>query len=561
MQASQARNLYAHWGRGLTLALALAVPVLDSLDHLSVGGGRTLPVTTILMFIVVVLAVGSVLRSGTSLKRWYFVPLLLMAAVLAGTLGAAGRTGALVALARVWSLILFAAAVTVHFAEQPLERTGVLTAAALGGMAAALVALASLFGISSAGALSNVPLDRHSSWSLFVRPSGPLADGEALGWLMAVLAPVAAAGVFAVEGKVRELIALAFTLLWAGLVVSLSYTAPVAALTGLLILLLSRSSLSRPYPGLPFLLVAVSLLLALNPLVKARWDDKTNPVAAVADAVDVVDGEFADDSLQIAIANEGQLAWPKDWQAGVHLLAAEGFRDNRLKLSASTWMGRRLGRRIAPGETASVLIPFNVNPGSGFLVVDLRGPGGYLSIERGMTCVLNYRARVDEDGFLRLQTLSLVRFEPTLFAVMRSLRHQLPPALTQGRWEVWRDALALFKGRPLTGLGPGAMQSLLGYGSGNLYLQTAVDEGVIGLVILLGTLLVLFIALSLRRDTEGTLYAALMIVVLVYGALDYVQDHQPVAVLTAILFGLAWAAAFERHPQSSESERNSRQPA
>jgi hypothetical protein len=116
MSLSQERDPYSHWGRGLSLALALAATILDPLDHLPIGHGRTIPLTTILMFVVVVLAVGSVIRNGTSLKRWYFVPPLLMGVVLIGTMGAFGREGSFVAMARVWSLILFATAVAVHFA-------------------------------------------------------------------------------------------------------------------------------------------------------------------------------------------------------------------------------------------------------------------------------------------------------------------------------------------------------------------------------------------------------------------------------------------------------------
>ncbi|MFH0881893.1 MAG: hypothetical protein V2A56_02830 [bacterium] len=561
MSLSQVRDPYTHWGRGLSLALALAATILDPLDHLPIGRGHTIPLTTILMFVVVVLAVGSVIRHGTSLRRWYFVPPLLMGVVLIGTLGGLGREGSFVAMVRVWSLILFATAVAIHFAEQSLERVGVLTAAVLGGMGAALLALGDFFGISSTREFLNLHPSVHSTWSLFMRPSGPFEDAEALGWMMALLAPVAAAGVFVVGGKRRELIALAFALLWAGLVASLSYSAPIAALTGLLILLLSRTAMSKPYPGLPFLLAAVSLMMAMNPVVKARWNSDIRPINAVAEAVDVLDGAFADDSLQIVIANEGSLRWPKNWEAGVHLLKVKQISDDNLELKTSSWMGQPLSQKIEPGESSVVQFPFRAVPGSGFLVVDLRGPGGFLSLKEGVASVITFRCTVDTDGFLRLGGLTLVRSEVTLFAVMRALREEMPLGQRQNRWSAWCDAVALLKGRPFTGLGPGAMQSLLGYNSGNLYLQTAVDQGLVGVVVLLGTLLVLFVALSLRRDAEGTLYAALMIVVLVYGMLDYVHDHLSVAVFSALLFGLAWAVGFERQPDSPHQGPKSRQAA
>lgn len=555
MAATKSRDLYAHWGRGLTLALALAATFLDQLDRIPIGQGHTLPLTTLLMFIVVVLAVGSVIRSGTSLKRWFFVPPLLMIVVLIATLGASGREGAFVEMTRVWSLILFATAVAIHFAEQSLERVGVLTAAVLGGMAAALLALGDFFGISATREVLNFAVTSQSSWSLFLRPTGPFANAEALGWMMAILTPIAAAGVFVVEGRRQELIALTFALLWAGLVASLSYSAPVAALTGLLILLLSRTGLSKPYPGLPFLLAGISLLMALSPVVKARWSSDPHPIDAVTESVDVLDGDFTDDSLQVVLTNEGMVRWPKSWEAGVHLLRVQGVSDDNLHLRVSGWMSEPLGQTIDPGQAAQIKIPFETDPGPGFLVVDLHGPGGYLSAKEGLTAVIAYHSRVDEDGYLRIGALSLVRSEVSLFAVVRALRDEMPPQQRQSRMSTWRDAVSLLKGRPLTGLGPGAMQSLLGYNSGNLYLQTAVDEGLIGVVALLSTLLVLFVALSLRRDTEGTLYAALMVVVLVYGALDYVHDQQSISVFSALLVGLAWSVGFERQPDAPENVR------
>lgn len=536
---------YTRWGRGLIMLLTLQAPILDTVERIPLGHGRTLPLVTLLMFAVSVLAVGSLLARGSVLRRWWFVPGGLMALTLISQFGAVQRGGdALLGLAQIWSMILYATAVAIHTAQQRLERTGLLTALVLAGLAASLHGLLELLGVTGVRELFAPAPAGHSTWSLLLRPDGPMQDAEAFGWLLAVTLPVATAGVFLLEGTRRELATLAMAVIWMGVLLSMSYTAPIVALLGMLLLLLSRYGLQRPQPGITASIVVIALLMALNPAIRARWHPIGEPVRPTLERVTVATGGVADDSLGFILTNDGLLTWPSRWEVGYHVFEPERTRDGDLQLTKEGWVARPIGRRVVPGEATVVTLPVRMGNGTSLIALDMLGPGGHLAPEQRWTWLLSVVTRV-ENGSPRVLDLERISSPELNRLVTAEIAADEGDWRRIGRVEAWSDAFAIHRARPLFGFGVGAPQAMVGHDAQDLYLQVLVNGGWFGLIALLGMLLILAVGLNLRRTLETTVYGAILLVIAGYGLFDYVHDHFPVALLTATLLGMAWAAAFE----------------
>jgi hypothetical protein len=348
--------------------------------------------------------------------------------------------------------------------------------------------------------------------------------------------------VFALDGVRRELATLSLAVIWLGTILSMSFIAPMAAILGLLVLLLSRYGLKRPYPGISTVIVLMAVLAAIHPEIRARWHPAKVPVRPMLETAEPVFGGEQPDSLRLVFTNDGLLRWQPDWQAGYHTF--EVVRGEEPELRHSGWVGSSLDAKVEPGDAAVVTLPAEGNEGRTLVGVDFRGPGGFLSGKTGLVWVLQMDLRRDLQ-LLRVTHLDIIRSSELATLASEKITDSYPEGRTIYRAEAWRDAMSLLKAKPVFGLGTGTMQAMLGYNAQNLPLQAAVDYGWFGLALILMLLIALIVISTLRRTLEMKIYAAILLVGVVHGFFEYVHDHFPVAVVTAILIGMAWAAAFE----------------
>ncbi len=138
-----------------------------------------------------------------------------------------------------------------------------------------------------------------------------------------------------------------------------------------------------------------------------------------------------------------------------------------------------------------------------------------------------------------------------------TLSDRLTSASSDGRTDLWRVALKAFRTEPIRGSGAGTYEfdfyryrkpsSLPVVDAHNLYLQTMAELGVVGLVLLVGTLLAILAALARHlRGPDRAMYAALlgaMVAWLVHAGVDW--DWQ-MPVVTAWVFAVGGAAMARR---------------
>jgi len=549
MKEAIERDRFAHWGRGLTVALALALPLLDSLDSVPIPGSKAIPIVTLLMLLISLLAVGSVIRSGTDLKRWWIAPLLLMGVVLLGGSGAIHRSGQpLWDIARVWSLILLSTAVAIHYAGQKLERTGVLTAVLFGGLIAAIFGILEFLGWPVTHELAKNGVHPDSRWSILLRTDGPFNSAEEYAWFLAVMLPVMTLTVYTLQGRKRDLAALGFAVLWAGIIASLSMTVALVSLLAVLIIVFSKVGFKNPYPGLPFTLSVITLLMALSPVVRARWQSTEPPVQVIVEEMESLKSVDEPDSLSVILTNGGRVAWSSHWQAGLQVFGIQEYaRDDDL-FRWRGWMGHELGKRVRPGESITLHFPAPAE-GRGVFAVDLLGPSGFLSTTEGLSYVITWQGDREDWGMEQADEFGVVKDLATLRMVEGLLYENLGGSDKHGRFETWRDALSLHRAKPLFGLGAGSMQEMLGFDARNIHLQLLVNYGIVGTVLVYGLLVLLAVRLAARGTREANLYLLLLFTLLLLGTFEYVLDQLPASVLTSILLGIAWASAFSQQPE------------
>jgi hypothetical protein len=134
-----------------------------------------------------------------------------------------------------------------------------------------------------------------------------------------------------------------------------------------------------------------------------------------------------------------------------------------------------------------------------------------------------------------------------------------------GRGELWRLALALWRERPLLGVGPDNFRWLYGPRAGrsvwdtrvfanNLYLEAAADTGTLGLLAICGTLITSAYASAQAawRGPAGSAVAAatfaLVVAIAAHGLVDYLLATTAHYLVLAIVVGLAAALAAKDAP-------------
>jgi hypothetical protein len=134
-----------------------------------------------------------------------------------------------------------------------------------------------------------------------------------------------------------------------------------------------------------------------------------------------------------------------------------------------------------------------------------------------------------------------------------TLSDRLTSASSDGRTDLWRIALKAFSSEPFRGTGAGTYEfdfyhyrkpsSAPVVDAHNLYLQTMAELGVVGLLLLAGTLVAILVALARRlRGPDRALYAALLSAVLAWAIHCAIDWDWQMPVVTAWVFAVGGAA-------------------
>lgn len=533
------RSLPAQAGRGAVMLLALSAPFIPTRPLFTLGLLAISP-QVLIGVLVVLFAALHLRRAGTPLRRrWAALPVALLAWLAVSAVMVHTRGQPLwAATGRLAGLLLLASAVAVLYAGVRLERIAVLTALVLSGLAAALLGLGDLLGVSLVQSFDRLFSPGSDHWSLLMRATGPLRSGVALAWLAAVLLPLVTAAAYALRDRSRDVAALGVAILWLAALATFSRTAPLAALFGMLVVLLSRSGRRSRYVGISVALLFASWLAMLHPALRARWSVARSPVAVITHDITPLEGPGSTDSLRFTFLNPGPLPWRAGYEMGFHRFSfrRSGYHKS---LVPARWQAHVLGRTVKPGEQVTVTLPFNPGEGVGLLAVDLRGPGGWLGGEEGFDFLLAYSNRAEGTGF-RLEALVPLD-EPEL---RDEARRAIDRGSPHSRVAVWGDAFSIFRSRPWTGYGPGAMRQFLGYDAHSLILEAATSGGLIGLAATWTVIVVLLYGLIRRKGAEATALGGVLVVAVLHGFTDHALGDPSAGLVAALLTGIIFAAGY-----------------
>ncbi|HEX03889.1 MAG TPA: hypothetical protein ENH10_01865 [Bacteroidetes bacterium] len=385
---------------------------------------------------------------------------------------------------------------------------------------------------------------------MLIRLTGPLKHAEALSWLTAAMIPLLAGAALTVTGKKREILLLLIGILWLATLLTLSFGAPIAALAGVLVIMAGRAGERGSMAGLSIPLLLGVLLALFNPAFRARWGPHEEPIGFTVQALTTIEAAN-EDSLLITLVNPGPVAWDETFETGYHILYPESLSEREpIRLLRGGWVSKSINQNVAPGEQVTVTLPFRSYEETGFLVLDLKGPGGLVSQYGGPPYLLMFQSDFPGEHN-RLGRVINVKSEKYIRAANVALQRgstQLLPDLV----EVWRDVYALLGARPWFGLGPGATESLLGYNSRNLFLEITVAGGWIGLGVFIIMILGLNVGLLVRDSLEAIVMSGVLFTAVLHGMFAYALDDPSVRATVMLLLGVAWAIAFE--PRDSELE-------
>ena len=529
----------------MTMLLALTLPFHAQLEQLHLTSTIPLPVVSILALLTALSATALLIRGDIKLPRGWVLFVLLFVLTGVSGFGALSRGGdPLLTIAEIWSALILVGAVAVLYSGQSTERWGVLTAFVISTFVASLLAVGQTLSIPGSEALVRMLGGSPDKWSLMPKANGPMANGELLAWTIAVLLPIVAAGVLAVEGKRRDIGAFVIAILWWAMLSTYSLIAPLASLIGVLMVVASRYGLKRSYPGIAVALLLGSLLALSNPVLRARWGRNPNPVNMVVRSATWIDEAVARDSLYFTLVNPGPMAWPRGFDVGYHIIYptmnGEGETD---RLMRGGWVSRELEKRVGVGETVELVLPFIGQVRSGFITPDLRSGDGYLSTENGLRYVFLYRLE-NRYGSRDSGTLYPVDAPNIVRTVHETIQRGQPNQPDRSREEVLQDAFSVMQARPLVGLGGGASKALLGYDSRSLFIEAAIGYGWIGLGILFVILAALNMGLLARNTLESIALSGTLLTLAIHGIVAFVHTDLSAVVFTSIFAGLAWAAAF-----------------
>jgi hypothetical protein len=202
-------------------------------------------------------------------------------------------------------------------------------------------------------------------------------------------------------------------------------------------------------------------------------------------------------------------------------------------------------------------LPFQTEEERGFVLPDLRGPGGWFGQVYGYPYLMAYRATLE---YHRGQTTPEYRLDVLVPMrdndLLREARRMITPALKNDQrvplMSAWRDALQFARARPVLGFGAGAMQDMLEEKPRSLVLEILVSFGVLGILAFLTLLVILLHRLVNRKSLESITLLAIFAVILLMSATQNLIAEMPITGLVAVLLGLAFSAIF--HPDSEPYE-------
>jgi hypothetical protein len=531
-------------GRALVLILAFTMPFVGRLDSVPLSTGRVLPAASLLGLIIPLFAIASAATGGA--KRLYgrwMLPIVLAFGLLAGLGATTYGRDPILSVAALWEPTLLVAGVAVLFAGHPTERLALFATLILSTLFAVTLGFGELFRIQAFENFVSIFHDSPETWQLLLRLTGPLSHAEALAWLCAVLIPVLAGAAMTVHGKKREILLLLLGIFWLATLLTLSFGAPIAALAGTLVVMTTRASIKRSVVGFSVPLILGVLVATMNPAFRARWGPYQEPVGFTVQALTALES-VSEDSLAVTLVNPGPVSWEKGFETGYHVLYPESQDDREpVKLLRGGWISKTIDQHVAPGEEVSITLPFRSHEESGFIVLDLKGPGGLFSQYRGSPYLLLFQSDLPGETN-RLGRLMHVRSEKYVRAANDALNRGSGLNILS-MTEIWRDVYSLLGARPWFGLGPGASESLLGYNSRNLFLEITVSGGWIGLGLSVILILGLNIGLLVRESLEGYVLSGAIFAAVLHGMSAFALDDPSVRAAAMLLIGVAWAVAFE----------------
>ena len=359
----------------------------------------------------------------------------------------------------------------------------------------------------------------------------------------ALLAAGLVAGVAVLERRLLLLVPFG-ALLATGLALTYSRGGQAAALAGLLALAVARRGRRRPPLVAMLVVAAVFGAFLLGPRYRERVQAEITARAYGVDyrpldaSVRLAPRERR--ALAIDVANSGARAWSL---ADRPNLSAYLYEWPSLR-PAGVW-DRPLGRAVPPGATerVEVGVAAPARPGTYVLAWDLFTlPTAYFSTSIVPPALVPVGVDVDPPADV----------------------HVPPGAWRRGRLELWRIAIAMWRDRPLLGVGPDNFRRLHPQYGGwlapafqpttahNLFLEAAADTGTLGLLCLVGTLAFAARGAWRRRAGEAAAWAALglLAALAVQGQVEALLEYTGCYLLLAFAVGAAtargWDAGGER---------------
>lgn len=448
--------------------------------------------------------------------------------------------------AAVFSLRLGAAALfalVVAALPRRVQESGLLSLAVAGSAGAAL-AVAEAAGLRALDPFLDLFRERAFGVGDARRATAGTA-GPTLG--AAFIAAGLVAGLACRAGRARALVSGALAVgLGFGLVATYSRGGLVAAAAGLAALAWAQPSGSaarrRASAALAALIVTAGVFLA-SPAFRPRlapewrWRGLSARYALVGPAPRFAPG--ADARVRLRVTNDG-VDWPVD---DTFALAVGWYHPEDGQ--ARSWAVVPLGGRVAAGQSAELEVGVRApdRPGHYALVLNVTSAStGYLSL-----------AGV-EPGFV-----------PVTVGQPPGPTDLEPPSRRgrRDRWEMWRIALAMWRDRPVTGVGPDNFRRLdarygrwmargnVPLGAHNAFLEAAATTGTLGLLALLavfGTAARAALRARGRTDEAARPPAvlALLTVLAVQGLVDSLLGFTGVYLLLAFVVGMAGALDVSR---------------
>ncbi|MBD3166088.1 hypothetical protein GF324_05800 [bacterium] len=553
------RSNIAYAGRAYTYVFILLLPFLPE----SISFTRwnvTVSGAAVASLVLILFGAATLLLERLSLKQSWWLLLVLAVPPVLSALAINGRgTPLLLTTAETLGRLFTAAAVMVLFARQSWERIGLLAAIGFMGFMISLLGLGDALTWRLTDSATHLFSRQPDHWSLLPLATGPFDTAEELAWLAAVSMPIAAAAALSVRGLWHIIGSLAIGICWFGALMTYTHLAPIAGLVGTLIVLISLYGRRNASPLISVSIALFGLAAVVQPEFRARWTDQREPILMFP--LDVETARIpgaAEDSLQVTLLNMGPLPWPDSFEAGYHLFVLSEGSEGELRLERDGWVGHVVGDAVYPGSEMLLRLPFHTEESRGFVLPDLRGPGGWFGQMYGYPYLVAYRANLE---FHRGQTTPAYRVD--ILVPMRDqelldeARRMIAPIARSDSstplMTAWRDALQFARARPILGFGAGAMEDMLGEESRSLVLEILVSFGAVGLVAFIVLMVFLLLKLVNRKSLEAITLLAILGVILLLGASRNLPSDSVLASFTAVMLGLAFSASF--YPDDSPYER------